>query len=442
LEGQIAYLKNKVQARQLRHALMWWEGKWVLPDTPIRYHELFNYYKDTYYFKVIYEKDKALEIDKKKRQSQASTTYKASFKDEGDIENLPKERLEQLKEIAVQKAINEDVKKNTSQIFMKAEISVIQREFDILLIKEGIKLINKHDEALKGCLEMGAADNQLNFIHPYQQFASTLYETVDRNPHLDIVTKASFVQQFLTRLRNRCTEVETLTSGPGVVFSMKDFNDCIQTLCRGMIKYWETSIRSINETSLLKSHHLQHLVYIKERQMEYYKRKWETFVNEIDKIINAKMTEKGASIIYELDITHRELRMLKDNYYLMERMMREEIQRQFIDEITEKDYLIKKYREGFKEYKERVNKGISSEVYDEITTIEERVKARANVYKMTDIKGTFDLMKRLTDAERQKGLQLKIKDAEVRFENGGEFEEKKSITSYEVRRQSEEDGNY
>lgn len=165
-------------------------------------------------------------------------------------------------------------------------------------------------------------------------------------------------------------------------------------------------------------------------------------MNEIDKIINAKMTEKGASIIYELDITHRELRMLKDNYYLMERMMREEIQRQFIDEITEKDYLIKKYREGFKEYKERVNKGISSEVYDEITTIEERVKARANVYKMTDIKGTFDMMKRLTEAERQKGLQLKIKDAEVRFDKSIESEDKKSVTSHEVRKRPEDYEDY
>lgn len=141
---------------------------------------------------------------------------------------------------------------------------------------------------------MGAADNQINaFIHPYQQFASTLFETVDKNPHLDIVTKASFVQQFLTRLRNRCTEVETLTSGPGVVFSMKDFNDCIQTLCRGMIKYCETTVRSINETSVLQTQQLQHLVYVKDRQMEYYQRKCQGFITDIDKIINAKMTEKG-----------------------------------------------------------------------------------------------------------------------------------------------------
>ena len=76
------------------------------------------------------------------------------------------------------------------------------------------------------------------------------------------------------------------------MFSVKDFNDCIQTLWRGMIKYCETSIRSINETSSLKTQQLQHLAYINERKMQYYN-KWETFLNEIDKIINAKMTEKG-----------------------------------------------------------------------------------------------------------------------------------------------------
>lgn len=187
-----------------------------------------------------------------------------------------------------------DMRRNAPAVIAKAEITCIQREFDVILIKESINLISKHDEALKGCLEMGAADNQINaFIHPYQQFASTLFETVDRNAHLDIVTKASFVQQFLTRLRNRCTEVETLTSGPGIVFSMKDFNDCVQTLCRGMIKYCETTVRSMSETNSLKTQQLHHLVYVNERQKEYYKRKCKNFVEEIDKIINAKMTEKG-----------------------------------------------------------------------------------------------------------------------------------------------------
>ena len=48
---------------------------------------------------------------------------------------------------------------------------------------------------------------------------------------MDVVSKLGFVQTFLTKLRNRCTEVHTLASGPGIVFSLKDFNECLQNFC-------------------------------------------------------------------------------------------------------------------------------------------------------------------------------------------------------------------
>lgn len=69
------------------------------------------------------------------------------------------------------------------------------------------------------------ASNVSAFIHPFQQFASVCFPTVDRFCHLDMVNKVSAVQKCLTRLKNRCTEVETLTSGPGIVFTIKDFNE-------------------------------------------------------------------------------------------------------------------------------------------------------------------------------------------------------------------------
>lgn len=67
----------------------------------------------------------------------------------------------------------------------------------------------------------------------------------------------------------------------------------------------------------------------------------------MDKLINAKLTQKGNQIIYELDISNRELRMLKDNFYLMEKMMRQEIRHEYEKTIQEKDNLIHKFRESF-----------------------------------------------------------------------------------------------
>jgi len=63
------------------------------------------------------------------------------------------------------------------------------------------------------------------------------------------------VQKFITKLRNRGTEVETLTSGPGVVFTVKDFNECLQTLCRALVKYGEREMRSRSEFFAKKEAH-------------------------------------------------------------------------------------------------------------------------------------------------------------------------------------------
>ena len=75
----------------------------------------------------------------------------------------------------------------------------------------------------------------------------------------------SSVQKFITRLKNRCIEVEILTSRPGIVFTIKDFNECVQILWRYLIKYVEIELRSRSETAVLKESHLLHLVYMKDK---------------------------------------------------------------------------------------------------------------------------------------------------------------------------------
>ena len=52
------------------------------------------------------------------------------------------------------------------------------------------------------------------------------------------------MQVFLTRLKNRGTEVETLASGPGYVFTLKDINDCVGSLANGLLKFSEHELRS------------------------------------------------------------------------------------------------------------------------------------------------------------------------------------------------------
>jgi hypothetical protein len=68
----------------------------------------------------------------------------------------------------------------------------------------------------------------------------------------------------MTRLKNRGTEVETLTSGPGYVFTLKDINDCVGTLSRGLLKYSETELRTKAEYYAKNSQHQAELLYCKD----------------------------------------------------------------------------------------------------------------------------------------------------------------------------------
>ena len=77
------------------------------------------------------------------------------------------------------------------------------------------------------------------------------------------------------------------------------------------------------------------------------------------------MSHKGNHIIYELDVTNRELRSLKDHYYLMERYMKEEIRREFSQELHEKDNEIKKLSEHNENFKTLITNELSSRV-DEV----------------------------------------------------------------------------
>ena len=101
-------------------------------------------------------------------------------------------------------------------------------------------------------------------IHPFQQFAATFYDEVDPNWHLDVSQKLGFVQSFLTKLRNRGTKVDTLTSGPGMVFTIKDINDCMQEFCKSTLKYGEKELKSRSDLLFQKESHYLNMLYNKD----------------------------------------------------------------------------------------------------------------------------------------------------------------------------------
>ena len=53
-----------------------------------------------------------------------------------------------------------------------------------------------------------------------------------------------------------------------MVFTVKDFNECLQTLCRGLVKYGEKELRARSELLTKKEAHYLSLLYSKDRKIE------------------------------------------------------------------------------------------------------------------------------------------------------------------------------
>lgn len=78
-----------------------------------------------------------------------------------------------------------------------------------------------------------------------------------------------------------------------MVFTIKDFNECLQILCRGLIKYSEREMRARSEDLAKKEQHFISLLYIKDRQIENLEERINNTRENLDKLINSKMYEKG-----------------------------------------------------------------------------------------------------------------------------------------------------
>ena len=72
--------------------------------------------------------------------------------------------------------------------------------------------------------------------------------------------------------------------------------------------------------------------------------------DELSKIVNTKVFAKGNQIIYELDHTMRQLRLVKDNVYTMEDQLKEKIRLAFDKDLERARLDLKESKKKFAEY--------------------------------------------------------------------------------------------
>lgn len=105
-------------------------------------------------------------------------------------------------------------------------------------------------------------------------------------------------------------------------------------------------------------------------------------------MINSKMYEKGNQLIYELDNVNRQLRLFKDNVYLMEReiktQLRDEFQEFFRKQQTKLDEAVFK----FKQFRDDIQLDVGEEVSKRKEFITKEISKKAEEYKNKEMGGS------------------------------------------------------
>lgn len=73
----------------------------------------------------------------------------------------------------------------------------------------------------------------------------------------------------------------------------------------------------------------ENLLYTKDMQLLNLEHKLKHAKEELNKIINTKVFSRGNNLIYELDMSTRQLRLMKDNVFSVEKNLKEKIRLYF-----------------------------------------------------------------------------------------------------------------
>ena len=214
-----------------------------------------------------------------------------------------------------------------------------------------------------------------------QQFASTFDQAIDKKSHLDIINKVDSVQRMLTQFMNRCLPIETLTSGAGFTISAKDLNECLNELCRAHVKACEIEMRTRCEQLSMLILQYENLLYTKDMQLLNLENKLKHAKEELNKIINTKVFSRGNNLIYELDMATRQLRLMKDNVFSVEKGLKEKIRLYFDKDLEQTRILLAEQKRKFKEYQLTLNSYMRENVTENINYIDEVMKKRVEQYK-------------------------------------------------------------
>lgn len=134
--------------------------------------------------------------------------------------------------------------------------------------------------------------------------------------------------------------------------------------------------------------HYENMVYNKDQQLLNLENKLKQAKDELNRIVNTRVFARGNQLIYELDHTNRQLRLVKDNVYLLEKNLKEQIRLEFEKDLEQARRELAESRKKFSEYQATLNSHIKADLTRNFNELEADMKRR-QLQKSKDAAETY-----------------------------------------------------
>ena len=195
LREQNDIIKTFIMRNQLESALFTWYSNCDYPANPAQYDMLLSKFKEDLHKQArINFKNKILDQKQTYLKSIESIVGPTKFdasKYDVDMALTPLEK-EKLKFESIKAISRYTLIEMVAQ--SKSEIIVMRDEIDRIMMSHAIDIIEKEYGALSTAIDCEAT-NISSLIHPFQQFTSVCFPTVDKHSHLDMINKVAAVQK-------------------------------------------------------------------------------------------------------------------------------------------------------------------------------------------------------------------------------------------------------
>lgn len=230
----------------------------------------------------------------------------------------------------------------------------------------------------------------------------------------DITKRIGCLHHYLNNLRNRCTLVEAPTCGKAHVFLVKDMTKLTKKFADRIVKYMETEFRVKEESFLVQFEQLEKVKLQKDEEIKELARVLKNLQGNLENLVNSKLSQKGNSLIYELDRSHRKLSEIKANMKLMPKQIREIVYLDYKEEIEKNKRKISDLRQNFFNFKSELTQELKADISFHKTNAFSEIKNKTSKSKARDINVlitedlNFTKKKQQVDMESLQNLNRKI----------------------------------